>query len=141
MSSAVALSIPLLRRLRESGWRELLLWLLVMAMVMRAVIPVGFMPIIGQGANGFITICSGSGLLQIPAADADGRQTEPPATVKPGHDCVLCAAPVQSVGSGFIQAIFAVFFAVLALHGVIWLGLKQHRHNASAAPRAPPTAA
>ncbi len=135
MSSAAILSAPLLRRLRQSNWREMMLWLLVMAMVMRAVLPVGFMPVIGQDASGFITICSSGSFKQIPATDADGQQ---PATLMPSHDCVLCAAPVQAAGSDFISQILAVFFAALALHFIIWFGLKHRHYNASAAPRAPP---
>lgn len=138
MSSSLAISTPLLRRLRQSGWREVLLWLLVMAMVMRAVMPVGFMPAIGQGVKDFITICSSVGLQQIPAADAEGKQSQDPATLKASHDCVLCAAPVQSAGADYVSYDTVVFFAVLALQGLVWLGLQHRRYNAAAAPRAPP---
>ncbi len=138
MTLVPTISAPMIRRLRESNWREVVLWLLVMAMVMRAIMPVGFMPTFGQGTKGFITICSGAGLLQIPAAEANGEQQQEPATVKASHDCVLCAAPVQSAGSDFDGQIIALFFAILALHGIVWFGLQRRRYNAAAPPRAPP---
>lgn len=137
MASAATISAPLLRRLRQAGWREALLWLLVIAMVMRAVLPVGFMPAIGQNAKGLITICSGGSFKQVTAVQGSGEQQEP-ATHKSNHDCVLCAAPVQSAGPDFVRQIFAVFFAVVALHFIVWLGLNHRRYTAVAIPRAPP---
>lgn len=141
------LQCGLLRRLRLSGVGHVVILLLTLSLLLRGMMPAGFMPDISKAANFPLKICSsyGSKTILVPLADffAQAKKTGKPIpsddAVHKQHDCVLCAAPVQATGNDNANLLHAVLFYSIVLSFIAWLGATRHRYEAATAPRGPPS--
>ncbi len=143
MLDALATENNFMRLLRRSGRVKAVLWLLALALLIRGLMPAGFMPNIAKDAAFPITICSAQGAKTILVAAADyltkkTKDTPSDTSLQKQHDCVLCAAPVQAAGSDGLLHPDAVLFFVAILTFITWLGVCRARYEAAAAPRGPP---
>lgn len=136
----------LLRRLSNSGAGHLVILILALSLLLRGMMPAGFMPDIGKTASFTLKICSsyGTKTILVPLADyfsqtgKTGQQTPSDDTAHKQHDCVLCAAPVQATGNDNANLLHAVIFYSIVISFIAWLGATRHRYEAAAAPRGPP---
>jgi len=136
-----ASSIPLLRRIREARPPRLVVWLLLAALILRGLMPLGFMLDTagiqgGHLASLPVKICSSFGLKTVWLDQKTNKKPEQ--QIAQQHDCVLCAAPVTTTGLAPDNFLHKTLFAAIVLTFVAWLGATRHRYNAAAAPRAPP---
>ncbi|MBP7252949.1 MAG: hypothetical protein KBA75_05630 [Alphaproteobacteria bacterium] len=137
----------LLRRLRLSGVGHVVIIMLALSLLLRSMMPAGFMPDISKAANFPLKICSsyGSKTILVPLADffAQAGKTGKPISsddaVHKQHDCVLCAAPVQGTGNDNANLLHAVLFYSIVLSFIAWVGATRHRYEAATAPRGPPS--
>ncbi|MEQ1653829.1 MAG: DUF2946 family protein, partial [Hyphomicrobium sp.] len=112
-----------------------LAWLLLAVMLVRGLMPVGFMPDLGKAGALAIRICSSAGLQTIFIKTTDTDQSTP----APHHDsCALCAAPILSGALAQPPVAVVAFFILMATTIAGWTLLQRPRFYNVAAPRAPP---
>lgn len=111
-------------------------WLLIAAMLVRGLVPVGFMPDMDGIGVMAIRICSSAGLQTIYIKTSP---EEHPVTAAQHNQCALCAAPVLS--GAVTQEALATFigFLILATIAAGWILLTHRRFYVIASPRAPPS--
>lgn len=121
----------LLRRIRCAEWCGALLWVLVLALLVRGVIPVGMMPDMNKAAAFSLKICSSIGLKTILVnVDLSQKQSSDTEKAMPKHDCVLCTAPIQADGATPDILLHRVLFLSIMAAFIAWLGAARHRHEA-----------
>lgn len=70
--------------IRHPASRPLLLWLAAAALLLRLLVPAGFMP----GAGGTLVLCTGNGVVTV-AADAAGHPVKAPMATDSGSSCAF----------------------------------------------------